>query len=76
MTPYRRPDPDETGLSSAEIRIGMDEGVILSHVAMMAEHEPRYAEKALRWYGRALPWLELPDSLERARAFAPREVAA
>lgn len=35
MTPYRKPDPDETGLSSAEIRIGMAIGVIVDHYALL-----------------------------------------
>lgn len=36
---------------------------ILAHIQMMAQHDPSYAQKALKWYRQVLPWLDLPESL-------------
>jgi hypothetical protein len=40
----------------------MTRETILQHVAFMRQHEPAYAEKALRWYAKCLPWLGLDAS--------------
>lgn len=37
----------------------MTRQTILAHIAFMASLEPAYAAKALLWYHRTLPWLDL-----------------
>lgn len=34
----------------------------MQHIQFMAQFDPGYAQKALRWYAKCLPWLTLlPD---------------
>lgn len=37
----------------------MTRETIMQHIGFMAQFDPRYAQKALRWYDRCLPWLGL-----------------
>ena len=39
---------------------------VQKHIEFMAQWEPAYAAKALKWYDRKLPWLGLIDEPEQA----------
>lgn len=39
----------------------MTREALLAHIAMIAKHDPAYAEKARKWYARMLPWIELNE---------------
>lgn len=44
---------------------------VLAHIAFLAQHEPDYAARALKWYHASLPWLGLIAAVVPAAIHLP-----